>query len=193
LLPLFVEFFTNELDLSVADRATIAISKLSNQDFHPHDFEKIKEWWQTHQNEFTNWPTSEFWDGVNQINSHQYREAAKSFDTVLQVDPTADTSRAFAIACDWEIGETNKAITLAKEFKNPDARWAKWATAKAELESGIVSNATVQLVFITTNFPTMIALPKQGWDMWRKVDWQLFNKLTTTTKIPRQTSRDKPH
>ena len=47
--PLFlaplVEYFTNETDLGVADRLTIAISALATEDFHPRDFERIQMWW----------------------------------------------------------------------------------------------------------------------------------------------------
>jgi hypothetical protein len=138
--------------------------------------------WQSHQNDFTNWPVSDFWNGTVRFFVGQYQEASKSFELVLQLDPAADESRALAIGCDWEIGETNKAITLAKGFKNPDARWAKWAAAKAELESGNVSNATVQFAFLAKNIPAMFFLPKQESQFWRKTDWDLFNKLVKTEK-----------
>jgi hypothetical protein len=181
-LPDFVRFLTNETDLSVADRITLAISDLTKKDLRPHDLEQIESWWKTNQNTWTNWPLSEFNHGSSEFSMVHYSEAAKSFTEVLRLDPTADMSRAYAIACYLEIGETNKAINLAKEFKNPSTRWAQWASAKAELEAGNISNATVHLAAISTNFPTMDTLPKQGYDVWRKVDWQLFNKLTTTTK-----------
>jgi hypothetical protein len=181
-LPQLVQFLTNEADLSVADRITLAISDLTKEDFHPHNLEQIKLWWETHQNTWTNWPLSEFNRGSSEFSMVHYSEAAKSFVHVLQIDPTADMSRAYAIACYWETGETNKAIILAKEFKDPSTRWAQWAVAIAELETGNISNATVHLAAISTNFPTMDALPKQGYDVWKKINWQLFNKLTTTTK-----------
>jgi hypothetical protein len=181
-LPQLVHFLTNETDLSVADRITLAISELTKEDFRPHDFEQIKSWWETHQNAYTNWPLSEFNRGSSEFSMVHYSEAAKSFAHILQIDPTADMSRAYAIACYWETGETNMAINLAKEFKDPSTRWAQWAAAKAELETGNISNATVHLAAISTNFPTMDDLPKQGYDVWKKINWQLFNKLTTTTK-----------
>jgi hypothetical protein len=184
-LPQLVHFLGNETDLSVADLITLAISDLTKEDFHPHNLEQIKLWWETHQNTWTNWPLSELDRGSSEFSMVHYSEAAKSFTKVLQIDPTADMSRAFAIACYWETGETNKAVMLAKEFQNPSGRWAKWALAKAELETGNISNATVHLAAISTNFPTMLnALPKQGYDVWKKVDWQLFNKLTTNTNSP---------
>ncbi|MSU57356.1 MAG: hypothetical protein EXS35_04100 [Pedosphaera sp.] len=102
----------------------------------------------------------------------------KSFDKVLRLDPAAGVSRAFCIACCLESGETNKAMALAKEFQDASTRWAQWAAAKTELEIGDVSNATVRLAFITTNFPTMGNRPQPGFDIWKKVDWQLFDRLT---------------
>lgn len=181
-LPQLFAFLTNEADLSVADRLTLAISQLSKQDFHPHDFEQIKQWWQSNQSDYTNWPVAELQRGLEQFASVHYSEAAESFARVLQIDLAADMSRALAVVCNWEIGETNMAVTLAKEFKNPDARWAKLAAVKAELGSGNISNATVQLAFFATNFPTFSMLPKEGMHAWRKIDWELFNKLTRTEK-----------
>ena len=91
-------------------------------------------------------------------------------------------SRAYTIACYWETGQTNRAAVLAKGFKTPSARWAQWAAAKAELESGNVSNATVHFFNITANFPFMEGLPVQGNDVFKNIDWELFNKLKATEK-----------
>ena len=120
--------------------------------------------------------------GLQEFSSVNYPRAAEAFERVLKLDSGADMSRALAIACYWETGQTNRAAMLAKEFKTPSARWAQWASAKAELEAGNVSNATVHFFSITTNFPTLERLPVQGYDTYRKIDWQLFNKLKAPEK-----------
>jgi tetratricopeptide (TPR) repeat protein len=175
-LSSFTQLFTNETDLRVADRETLAISEITKQDFHPRDLEHVKSWWEMHQSEYTNWPYAEFTNGSRQFSVGNYSAAAKSFEQVLKLDPAADITRAIAIACYWEISETNKAISSAKDFKNPSERWAQWASAKAELEAGSVSNATLHLANLYTNYPTMLLRIRQGEHIWRKVDWELFNQ-----------------
>jgi hypothetical protein len=68
----------------------------------------------------------------------------------------------------------------AKQFNNPSGRWAQWAAVKSELETGNITNATLQLVNVYTNYPTMLArgFVREGFPIWRKVDWQLFNEKT---------------
>ncbi len=176
-MPLFMEFFTNETDLGVADRLTIAISDLAKQDFHPRDYHQIIGWWNSNQLSFTNWPFAAFEKAIHEISSVHYQQAADAFSQVIEIDPMADKSRAYAIACLWESGDTNQAIALAKDFKNSSARWAQWASAKAELESGSISNATVHFFSITTNFPTMEEMPNRNYHVYRKIDWMLFDKL----------------
>lgn len=184
--PLFlaplVEFFTNETDLGVADRLTIAISTLTKQDFRPRDYERIQAWWTSNQNECTNWPISEFNDGQIKFATGRLAEALESFQKVLSLDPTADQSRAFAIACSLQIGNTNVASELLKGFKQPDTRWAQWGAAFAELQNGSVSNATVKFADLTKKQPTMIPLPTQEVNGWAKIDWPLYKKLICSDK-----------
>src|SRR5204863_327506 len=80
--------------------------------------------------------------GVSSFLQGDYAQALKPFLRVLEVDPWADRARAFAVACSCETKGTNTAEGLLKGFKQPDARWARWATAFVELRSGSVSNAT---------------------------------------------------
>lgn len=181
-LPLLMEFFTNETDLGVADRSTIAISALAKEDFHPRDFERIQSWWTSHHNEYTNWPVSEFNAGQVEFLTSRYPEALESFQKVLKIDPSADQSRAFAIACNIEIGKTNTATELSKDFKQPEARWALWGKALVELHMGSVSNATVQFANLTKKQPTMIPLPNEDASAWKKIDWTLFHKLVSSEK-----------
>ena len=181
-LPALIKFFTNETDLAVADRLTLAISDLAKEDFHPNDFDRILKWWFSHENEYTNWPFSEFGQGCVELNRGNFTDAAKLFQQVLKLDPSADKSRAFAIDSFIELGETNKAAELAKHFKDPAGRWKRWANAMTELNTGSVSNATVQFVNLTKNDPSMKPLPVEGPFGWRKIDWQLFHKLTSTEK-----------
>lgn len=183
--PLFlsslIDFFTNETDLGVADRLTIAISGLAKEDFHPHDFDQIQKWWHSHHNDYTNWPIAKFNEGLHEYSSVHYPQAAADFEQVLKIDPSADMSRAYAVACYYETGQTNEAVTLAKNFASHSARWAQWATAKAELESGNISNATVLFFSISTNYPSMTELPNQSYHIYRHIDWGLFNKLKETS------------
>ncbi len=181
-LPLFVEFFTNETDLGVADRLTIAISDLTKQDFHTRDFELIQTWWTLNQNEYTNWPVSDFNDGQLKFLTGRLSEALVSFQKVLNMDPTADQSRALAIACCLPVGNTNSATELSKGFKQPEARWALWGKALLELYTGSVSNGTVQFANLTKTQPTMIPLPDEGASAWNKIDWALFHKLLSPEK-----------
>ena len=182
-LPRLIEFFTNETDLAVADRSTIAISDLAKEEFRPHDFERIQTWWHSHQNDYTNWPITEFRTGLNNFAGGDYSQAFQAFQKVLELDPLADQSRALAIACSFETGETNKVAELAKGFKQPEARWAQWATAFVELHNGSVSNATVRFAELTKKQPSMVPfLPAENFSGWNKIDWQLFHKLTSSEK-----------
>ncbi len=177
--PLFLHrligFLTNEVDLVVADRLAMAISDQTKEEFQPRDFNRIQAWWSSHAHEYTNWPFAEFERGFDHINKAQYSESAKSFQEVLKLDPGADMSRALAIACCLEIGDTNKALEFTKGFKDRSARWAQWASAMSDLHAGSVSNATVRFAALTRKNPTMTVLPKEGVFFWRKIDWQLFH------------------
>ena len=177
-LPRLVEFFTNETDLEVADRLTIAISGLTKEDFHPRDFERIQAWWQLHQSNYTNWPFPPFYQAGDELNRGDYQAAAKSYQEVLHLDPSADMSRAFAICCYLQTDETNKALELVKGFEDPKARWVQWANALTELKTGSVSNATVQFANLARNNPVMAALPDENNLFWTNIDWPLFQKLT---------------
>lgn len=180
-LPLLVELLTNETDLAVADRITIAISALAKEDFHPHDFTRITSWWEENHDSWTNWPLSALDVGLRELSLVNYSRASDAFEQVLKLDSGADMSRAYAISCYWETSQTNRALALAKEFKNPVSRWAQWAAAKAEIESGNISNGTVRFFSIATNFPTMGGgLPSQTSHIYRNIDWQLFNRLRAT-------------
>jgi tetratricopeptide (TPR) repeat protein len=181
-MSLFIAFFTNETDLGVADRLTIAISDLAKQDFHPRDFKRIQTWWTLHQTEYTNWPVSEFNEGRIKFATARHKEAFDSFQKVLALDPSADQSRAFAIASSLRTGNTNSAAELLKGFKQTDARWAQWATALIELETGNASNATVRFADLRKKQPSMIPLPTQEVNGWSKIDWPLFNKHISSDK-----------
>jgi hypothetical protein len=184
--PLFlsrlIEFFTNETDLVVADRLTMAISDLAKEDFRPHDCQQIQMWWRSHSAEYTNWPFKEFDRGLEEIQRGDIPGAAKSFHQVLDIDASADMSRALAIKCYWEIGETNKSVKLVTGFKEATEHWAQWASAMIELETGSASNATVKFVDLQKSKPWMLILPQKGTAFWRKLDWTVFDKLTATEK-----------
>jgi hypothetical protein len=181
-LPRLIDCFTNETDLGVADRLTVAISDLAKEDFHPHDFKEIQTWWHSHDNEYTNWPFLEMAQGMTALNLLSYSNAAKSFNTVLQLDPSADMSRGLAVCSLLEIGQSNNAVELVKGFKDPTSRWSKWTGAMIELHIGNNSNATVQFTEIATANPAMLYLPIEGAPVWKRIDWNLFHKLTSAEK-----------
>ena len=56
------------------------------------------------------------------------------------------------------------------------------AAAKNEIEAGSISNGTIRLVTLSTNYAPMLNFPKQGYHAWRKVDWGLFGKLRPELK-----------
>ncbi|HEU5123329.1 MAG TPA: hypothetical protein VFW05_04610 [Verrucomicrobiae bacterium] len=181
-MPFFIDLFTNETDLGVADRLAIAISELAKEDFHPRDFKRVQTWWTAHHNEYTNWPVSDLITARNHFYRSNSREALNSLQKILDIDPSADNSRAFAIACNSKIGDTNSAMELFRGFKQPEARWAQWATAFVELQNGNVSNATVKFADLTKKHPTLIALPKRRYGVWSKIDWNLYDKLISADK-----------
>jgi hypothetical protein len=175
----FIELLTNETDIAVADRLTLAISDLAKEDFHPHDFERIVAWWHSHENEYTNWPVEEFNRGKAELITGDFSDAAKSFSQILKLDPSADMSRAIAITSCLEIGETNEAAELAKGFNNSTARWAEWAGAMIDIHTGSISNGTVRFAKLMKSNPVIPLLPEQNALLWRDMDWQLFQKLTS--------------
>ena len=185
--PLFVyalvEMFTNEDDLLTADRITLALSEVTGQDFHPRDYERIKSWWKQEHGSFTNWPMSDFNDAMLAFSEVHYGAAARDFEKILDLDQNADLSRALCIACYLAIGQTNDANKHLKEFRAPETRWAQWAAMKVELDSSNVSNGTVQLVNLISKFPTIAMQPNKADDIWRKVDWQLYDRLTLTNLL----------
>jgi hypothetical protein len=178
--PLFlgslVTLFTNETDLGVADRLTVAISKLAKEDMHPRDFERLEVWWHAHESEYTNWPLADFDLALSQLLSGN-SNAVTLFERVLKTDPKADMSRALLVSCLSDWGDTNRAATVAKQFDAPSGRWAKWAAARMQLAAGGVSNATVQFATLAKENPSMLFLPKEGVAGWSAIDWPLFRKI----------------
>jgi hypothetical protein len=182
--PLFigrlVQMLTNEDNLLVADRISLVLSELTKEGFRASDPEKVTSWWESRKGSYTNWPFVEMKGGLGAFHLAQYSNAAAKFEKVLKVDPTADLSRAHAIFCYWETGDSNRATTLANGFKYPAARWAQAATAKAEIQTGGVSNGTVHLVTIATNYPSLLGSVRYH-DVWRKADWGLFEQFKSGT------------
>ncbi len=127
-----------------------------------------------------NWPFADFAKAKQQFAAVHYPEAAKFFEQVVGLDPAADMSRAYAIACYWETRDTNRAVSLSKQFKDPSARWAQWADAKAEIETGDTNKATLKLVNLTTNYPDLWTegFISAGSHVWRNANWQLFKERT---------------
>jgi hypothetical protein len=171
-----IEFLTNENDLAVADRITAAISEETKEDFHPHDFGQILNWWRSHKDTYTNWPFAEFDQGIKQFGSIDYSNAAVSFERIVQLDPSAELSRTLAIVSRMEIGETNVAAKLLTGFKDKSSRWAQFALSVNELHTGSTSNATIHLAEFVRKNPSFPYGVREGVHYLRKMEWPLYNK-----------------
>jgi hypothetical protein len=86
------------------------------------------------------------------------------------------------LLCYWQLGDSNRAMEMAKLFVYPSGYWAKLAAAKAELSEGNISNATFLLAKVTTDFPVSKSQVNEHIDAWRGIDWPLFHTLT---KVPK--------
>jgi hypothetical protein len=103
---------------------------------------------------------------------------------VLTIDPTADISRFVLVACYLEVDEPTKAVATAKSFHDQSTRWALAAATIIELDTGSIPNATVQLANLKRSNPTwgLVSLDLRSFHVWRKVDWDLFDKTLATPK-----------
>ena len=173
-----VDLLQKESDLLAANRITYAISELTGEEFYPRDLTRLNRWWEENKGSYTNWPYSECEQGDGAFSGGRYAEALGHFQEVLRVDPTADRTRALAVACAWEVGNTNTARALLAGFAIREGRWEQWAEAKSELATGSVERATLKFVEIATNYPTFhnSSYLDGRWDVLRQVDWKLFEE-----------------
>jgi hypothetical protein len=184
-IPQLVTMAQSENNLWVANRITHAISVLSGRECFPWTLDSLKTWWEGSSAQFTNWPYASFDKALIRFNARQYFGARLEFESIINSDPYADQSRALAIICAIETGDTNKIATLATNWKYPDGRWASFSKAKMNLSTGDVTQATIQLAEFAAKYRTLenwIAI-RPGVHYLRQVDWPLYEqKLTELLK-----------
>lgn len=120
---------------------------------------------------------------IDAIHFGRYGEALTNFDYVLTIDPTADTSRALAVACAIEIGNMPKAQQLNTNYAIGDGRWKQWADGKMMLATNAIQQGTEKYVSLAKKYPTFMnsAFIAQGNHILRKIDWVTYSKLMQVT------------
>lgn len=179
-VPKLVEIAHTSKDLWTINRVSNALKNMVGVDFYPWDLGPLDAWWSKHQTGFTNWPFTVYMDGMNTFSSGNYAEALKLYEQLLSVDSSADQSRALAIACAIEIGDTNRVQRLNKNYSQKDGRWQQWAKCKILLSTDSTQKATEELAKLARTFPTFSdsAFMQEGNHVLRGIDWPLFHKLT---------------
>jgi hypothetical protein len=139
---------------------------------------------------YTNWPLEQYNKGMDAIHVCQYGEALTNLEFVLRIDPTADKSRAFAVASAIEIGNMEKAQELNTNYVIADGRWKQWALGKMMLATNAIQQGTEKFVSLAKEYPTFLndAFIAQGNNILRQVDWTLYSKLMQPTNTVASTS-----
>jgi len=177
-LPELVTLAAQEKNLWVENRITHAISALSGQTHYPWTLEGLSNWWQTSSSQYTNWPYARFEKGIELLNATKYKDALCEFDAIIASDAYADRSRAYALACAIEIGDTNKVAAFSSGWKYPEGRWARWAKARHNISTGDIAQATTQFAELAADcrtFPDIAAMDPRN-RLLRQVDWALYNQ-----------------
>lgn len=180
-IPELVDIARNAKDLWTVNRASKALNDLVGINFYPWDITPLDEWWKTNSILYTNWPYTSYDRAMGYFSSCRYDLALPEFETVLSGDSCADKSRALAIACALELGDTNKAENLRSAYTDKAGRWRKWANCRFVLSTGSVDAATRQFAELSREFPTFsdAAWIRPGQHVLRLIDWTLFNDLKT--------------
>ena len=176
-VPILVKLAHQSKDLWTINRIAKKLNDIAGVNFYPWDLQPLDHWWSQNSVNYTNWPFQDFQKGVGDLSACHYQEALTNFENVLSVDPTADESRALAIACAVENGETLEAQKFNTNFAIRDGRWQQWAQAKLMLVTN-QEKGTEMLVSIASKFPTF---PQRSWiapgnNIFRQIDWNLYEK-----------------
>jgi TolA-binding protein len=182
-VPKLVELAHNSKDMWTVNRIAKALNDMTGVSFYPWDLQPLDSWWAQNSMNYTNWPLEQYNKGMDAIRACQYGEALTNFEFVLRIDPTADKSRAFAVASAIEIGNMEKAQELNTNYAATDGRWKQWAQGKMMLATNAIQQGTEKFVFLTTNYPTFVgdAFIAQGNNILRQIDWTLYSKLMQPT------------
>lgn len=178
-IPRIVEIAHDSKDLWTINRAAKAIKNMGGPDFFPWELAPLDRWWAENKQAYTNWPYALYNQGNSTFGGCRYREALEIFRQLLKIDPAADRSRAMAIACAIEIGDTNQVPALRSGFVQAKGRWDKWVECRMLLETGTVQKATEAFVALSKEYPTFTdsAWVREGNHVLKKVDWKLFKEM----------------
>jgi len=122
-VPKLVELAHQSKDLWTINRIAKKLNDITGVDFYPWDLHPLDSWWEQNSMNFTNWPFDEYSKGIDAVKACRYDQALTNLDFVLTIDPTADKSRALAVACAIEIGNLQKAQQLNTNYAIGDGRW----------------------------------------------------------------------
>lgn len=184
-VPDIVDVIVASRDLGLLNRATVALSELANEQFMAWDAPLVATWWKNRSSEYPRWPFEEYTAGVEAFGRANYPESSAWFDSVLQIDPSADKSRALAIASYCEMGELDRAKDLAKLFAEGSGRWKAWADAKLQLAEHQPTAATDALIEMLRGFPTFRqrAYLASRTNVWSGVEWDRLEAAVTSESL----------
>jgi hypothetical protein len=183
-IPRLVEIAHESKDLWTINRVAKALKEMGCVDFFPWDIGPLDRWWTDNKASYTNWPYALYSEGNGAFGACRYREALDKLNQVLEIDPGADRSRAMAIACAFEIGDTNGVQTLRPGFVQKNGRWDRWVQCREVLETGTVHAATEAFADLARAYPTFkdSAWIGKGNHVLRKVDWAAYDELMKPDK-----------
>ena len=175
---MLVKLAHSSKDLWTVNRIANALNKIAGVNFFPWDLQPLDKWWVENSSNYTNWPFAQYEQAVATFRACKYDEALTNFEAVLLIDPTADKSRALAVASAVEIGASNKAEKLNTRFAIKTGRWEQWAGAKMILITNATKGTEI-LASLAKKYPTF---PGQSWigegnHILRQADWNLYSKL----------------
>ena len=175
-IPQLVMMAQDEPNLWVQNRITYAISTLADENFMPWDTAGLKAWWAGHGTSYTNWPYKTYDEAMSLVGACNYKGALPKLQEIVESDPRADKSRAIAIACACEIGDTNSVAKLNENWKFPKGRWREWAGIRINLSTGAVETATADLADLAEKYKTFPAqaMMSQGNHILRQIDWAKY-------------------
>lgn len=177
-IPQLVDLAKREENLWVQNRITHTISVLSGEKFYPWTVNRLSNWWEKSSSQYTNWPYATFEKGLGHLDATQYKDALREFGVIVASDGYADKSRALALACAIEIGDTNGVAVFSTGWKYPEGRWARWAKARLNISTGDVAQVTKQFAELAAECRTFpdAAVMNPGNPLLRQVDWSLYSQ-----------------
>jgi hypothetical protein len=178
-VSILVEKAHQSKDLWTVNRIAKALKEITGVDFYPWDLKPLDSWWASNSTRYTNWPYAEYDRGMQFFSSCTYQAALTNFQQVLAIDPTADKSRALAIACAIEVNNADELKRLNVPFQKPNGPSGRWARGITMLSTNAIEQGTKELSSLAKSNPsssTSLWLA-YGNHIVRNVDWQLFNKL----------------